>query len=165
MADPGTSRPKLVALDTNVLLHLAEDHAPAKNLVLRLIRLGYTPIATQTVVQELAYASQHGDVKKKISATRALSTMRENGIQPGSLKPVGNGICDVAANIIESRKLLPEGERNDAYILIEGSFHGVAMLITWDGDLLTANNTALNDVLLSLHLNRVQIVHPDVILA
>ena len=91
--------------------------------------------------------------------------MRQWGIQPVALKPVGNGICDVGANIIiDSRKLLPQDERNDAYILIEAGFFGVAMLITWDAHLLDASNAALNEVLVSLDLYPVQIVHPKVIL-
>lgn len=166
MAAQVASRPKLAALDTNVLFHLAENFAPAHNLVRRLVKIGLTPIVTQTVVQELGFASTDGDTERKRSlATTALTSMREWGIQPVSLKPVGNGICDVGANIIlESRKLLPEEERNDAYILIEAGFFGVVMLVTWDSHLLDADNSALNEVLVSLDLNRVQIVHPRVIL-
>ncbi len=94
MAVPATSRPKLAALDSNVLFHLAEQHAPSHNLVRRLVRSGFTPIVTQTVVQELGFASMHGETdRKRAGATMALSTMREWGIQPVSLKPVGNGMC------------------------------------------------------------------------
>src|SRR4051812_30697687 len=98
MAALPTSRPKLAALDTNVLFHLAEDHAPSHNLVRRLVRTGFTPIVTQTVVQELGFASTDGDSdRKRNSATLALAGMRGWGIQPWHLVPVGNGICDVAA--------------------------------------------------------------------
>ena len=91
--------------------------------------------------------------------------MRSWGIQPGSLMPVGNGISGVAANIIiDSRELLPQGEYNDAYVFIESAFFGVAMLVTWDSHLLDASNAALNEVVTSLDLNPVQIVHPRVIL-
>ena len=167
MAAQATSlRPKLVALDTNVLFHLAENYAPAHNLVLRLVRLGFAPIVTQTVIQELGVASSVGDTaRKRASATLALSSMRSWGIQPGSLMPVGNGISGVAANIIiDSRELLPQGEYNDAYVFIESAFFGVAMLVTWDSHLLDASNAALNEVVTSLDLNPVQIVHPRVIL-
>lgn len=144
MAVTATSRPKLAALDSNVLFHLAENYAPAHNLVLRLVRLGFTPIVTQTVVQELGYAAQHGDtVRKKGLATTALMQMRQWGINPVALKPVGNGICDVVANVIASRGLLPEEERNDALILIECAFWQAALLITWDRHLLDASNSAL----------------------
>lgn len=50
MAAPNVLRPKLAALDTNILFHLAEDYAPAHNLVRRLVKFGFTPIVTQTVV-------------------------------------------------------------------------------------------------------------------
>jgi len=165
MAAQIVSRPKLAALDTNILFHLAENYAPAHNLVRRLVRSGFTPIVTQTVVQELGFFATDGDsAKKRAAATCALVSMRSWGIQPSGLKPVGNGICEIAANVILSRELLPETERNDAYILIECGFLAVAMLLTWDSHLLDASNERLNEVLKSFDLHPVQILHPGVIL-
>jgi rRNA-processing protein FCF1 len=93
--------PRLAVLDTNVLFHLAEQDAEAHNLVRRLVRFGFTPVVVQTVVQELGHAVDFGDTQqKRKSATIALTSMREWGIQPIGLRPVGNGICDVAANVI-----------------------------------------------------------------
>jgi rRNA-processing protein FCF1 len=70
------SRPKLAALDTNILFHLAEQYAPAHNLVLRLVRTGFMPVVVQTVVQELSDAVKNGDTqKKRESAAIALSSM------------------------------------------------------------------------------------------
>jgi predicted nucleic acid-binding protein len=159
------SRPKLVALDTNVLYHLAEQYAPAHNLVRRLVRSGLTPVVTQTVVQELGHGAQFGPTaQKRQSATVALSTMLQWGVQPYTLRPVGNGICDVVADVIANRDLLPPEERNDAYVLIEAGFIAAAMLVTWDVHLLKANNEKLNGVLASFDLHPVQIVHPEVIL-
>lgn len=165
MAEAPALRQKLAALDTNVLFHLAEDYAPAHNLVLRLVRSGFALIVTQTVVVELAYCAEEGETpKKRALATTALTTMREWGIEPVGLRPVGNGICEIAANVIASRGLLPEEERHDAYILIECGFCRVAMLVTWDQHLLSAPNAELNEVLKSFDLHPVQIVHPAVIL-
>ena len=166
MAAPAASRPKLAVLDTNVLFHLAEQHAPAHNLVRRLLRSGITPIVTQTVVQELAFAEQKGGtLKKRTSAGTALKEMLQWGIQPVGLKPVGNGICAIAADVIASRGLLPERERNDAFILIEAAFCGASMLITWDDHLLSASQDGLSAVLVSFDLHPVQIVDPSTILA
>ena len=165
MAAQVTSRPRLAALDTNVLLHLAGDYAPAHNLVLRLVGGGFTPIVTQTVVQELGHLAQFGNpARKQQLAICALSTMRKWHIQPVSLKPVGNGICEIAAGVIAKRELLPQEEKNDAYILIEASFYSAAMLITWDAHLLDASNRELNEVLESFDLNPVQIVAPKTVL-
>src|SRR4051812_5127538 len=105
MAATTESRPKLAALDTNILLHLAEDDAPAHNTILRLVRRGFTPVVTQTVVQELGNIARSPIAKKSKMATKALTSMREWGIQPVSLKPVGNGICDIVANVIANRGL------------------------------------------------------------
>jgi rRNA-processing protein FCF1 len=131
MAAMAASRPKLVVLDTNVLLHLAEEHPAAHNLVLRLVKTGFVPVVTQTVVQELGNAARNGDTpEKRRSATIALQSMRTWGIQPVVLRPVGNGICEVVADVIANRHLIPEDERNDAFILIESAFAGAAMLVT-----------------------------------
>jgi rRNA-processing protein FCF1 len=119
MAVKAVSRPKLVVLDTNVLFHLAENFSPAHNLVLRLVRSGLLPVVTQTVVQELGDASLRGRTPaKRQAATTALDQMLGWGIQPTGLKPVDNGICDIVADVISSRGLMPPEERNDAYILI-----------------------------------------------
>jgi hypothetical protein len=144
---------------------LAEDSAEAHNLVRRIVRMGMSPIITQTVVSELGHLAGHGETKRKRKmAIVALSTSRSWGIQPIALKPVGNGICEVAANIIAARGLLPDEERNDAFILIEAAFCGVVMLVTWDSHLLGASNEGLNEVLKSFDLYPVQIAHPRVIL-
>lgn len=165
MAAPTASRPKWAALDTNILFHLAEDYAPAHNLVRRLVRFGFLPIVTQTVVQELGHLANEGETEKKRgSATLALTEMLGWGITPFGLKPVGNGICEIAANVILGRGLLPPGERNDAYIIIEAGFLGVAMLLTWDSHLLDASNDSLNQILVSFDLHSVQILNPAVIL-
>lgn len=138
---------------------------PRITLVLRLVRKGFTPIVTQTVVQELGYTAQRGDTpRKRRSATTALMQMRQWGINPVALKPVGNGICDVIANVIASRGLLPAEERNDAFIFIECGFWQAALLITWDRHLLEVSNSALNEVLKSFDLAPVQVVSPNVIL-
>ena len=159
------SRPKLAVLDTNVLFHLAENYAPAHNLVLRLIGGGITSVVTQTVVQELAHAEQYADTPHKQEMARiSLVSMLAWHIQPITLRPVGNGICEIVCGIIAQRNLLPAEEKNDACILIEAGFCGAAMLLTWDDHLLSADNAALNGVLTSFDLHPVQILHPKSIL-
>lgn len=159
------SQHKLAALDTNVLLHLAENYAPAHNLVRRLVKMGYTPIITQTVIQELGYCVDHGStVKKRAAAEEALSSLRSWGVQPYTLKPVGNGICDIAADLIAGRGLLPEEEKNDAYLVIEAGLCGVALFLTWDSHLTEADNDGLNGVLDYFDLARIKIQHPREIL-
>lgn len=159
------SRPKLAVLDTCVLFHLAEQHAPSHNLVLRLVRMGITPVVGQTVIQELGYMAEHevNPAKRQVAIT-ALTSMRSWGIQPIGLKPVGNGICEIVCDVIAGRGLLPPEERNDACLIIEAGFCGAAMLITWDGHILNASQAGLNEVLTSFDLHPIQIVHPRVIL-
>jgi len=127
--------------------------------------MGFTTVVTPTVVQELAYGADHAaTVELKGLFMLALSDMIQWGVQPFNLKPVGNGICEIVANVIADRGLLPEHEKNDACILIESSFTAAAMLITWDNHLLRADNAALNEVLKSFDLHPVQIVRPELIL-
>lgn len=158
-------RLRLAALDTNVLIHLAEDYAPAHNLVLRLIRMGCRPIVTQTVTQELGYQSVYGSTPaKQANATRALQEMRRWGIQPAGIKPVGNGICEVVADRFVSERLLPKGEIHDIYVIIEASFYNVVYLFTWDSDILDADEKEVNRLLVNYDLNKVAIRHPRIIL-
>lgn len=107
----------------------------------------------------------HGaSAKKRKIAEIALVSLREWGVQPLVLKPVGNGICDVIVDVIAGRKLLPEDERHDAYILIEAGMANVSMLITWHQHLLAASNSALNEVLVSFDLHPVQVTAPKMVL-
>lgn len=165
MAAMAASQPRLVVLDTNLLLDMAEQHAASRNVALRLVRNGEIPIVVQTVVQELGYASQDTS-KPRVQALAviALTSMRLWGVQPVALKPVGNGICEVIADKIAYRRILPPEERNDAYIFIESAFCGAVRLLTWDSDLLDADNGALNSLLNEHDLPPVPIVSPERIL-
>jgi hypothetical protein len=101
---------------------------------------------------------------KRTSATKALQSMLEWGIQPTGIKPVGNGICDIIADAIAGRGLLPSDQRNDAYILVESGIIGAAKLISWDGHFLEADSNAVQQLLKDFHLHPVQITSPDLIL-
>lgn len=155
-------RLRLAAVDTNILIHLAEGYAPAHNLILRLVRMGIRPIVTQTVVQELGYQSARGptSVKRDI-ATRALTEMRQWGIQPAGVTPLGNGICDIVAERFRVEKVLPDGEIHDLYVIIEASFYAAVYLVTWDGDILGADENEVNRLLLNYDLNKISIRHPS----
>lgn len=160
-----TPRLRLAALDTNILIHLAEGYAPAHNLVLRLIRMGIRPIVTQTVVQELGYQSVNGPTEgKRTNALMALTQMRGWGIQPAGVKPVGNGICEVVTERFLTERLLPQGEKHDIYVIVEASFYAVEFLFSWDSDILNANETEVNRLLVGYDLNAIRIRHPKVIL-
>lgn len=88
------SRPKLAVLDTCVLFHLAEQHAPSHNLVLRLIRRGMTPVVGQTVIQELGYmAANDPSPAKRALATEALKNMRSWGWRSSPLATESVSSC------------------------------------------------------------------------
>ena len=158
-------RLRLAALDTNIVIHLAEDYAPAHNLVLRLIRKGVRPIVTQTVTQELGFQSVNAPTEpKRQIALAALAKLRSWGIQPVGVKPVGNGVCEVVCERFIKEKILPEGEIHDIYVIIEASFYGVVYLFTWDTDILDSDNKEVNRLLVNYDLNPVAITHPRVIL-
>lgn len=123
--------------------------------------MGIRPIVTQTVVQELGYQSARGPTPaKKDIATKALTEMRQWGIQPAGVTPLGNGICDIVAERFRVEKVLPDGETHDIYVIIEASFYAVVYLVTWDSDMLDADENEVNRLLLSYDLNRISIKHP-----
>lgn len=166
MADPAAPvRLKLAALDTNILIHLAEGYAPAHNLVLSLVRMGIRPIVTQTVVQELGYQVENGETEaKRKNAIIALTMMRSWGIQPAGVKPVGNGICEIVERRFTAERILPAGEVHDVYVIIEASFYAVLFLFTWDTDILEANQKEVNRLLTNYDLSPIKICHPSEVL-
>ncbi len=88
---------KKFALDTNVLLDLAADKDFAHTFREVFQEKGYLLMVPPTVIQELAYAATHkSDEEQRLAhralAHRALACMREWGLGPFDLVPVGHGI-------------------------------------------------------------------------
>ncbi len=131
------------ALDTNVILDLANDLDAAWTLheicQERRAALAISP----TVVQELAHQARDSRHVAHSLSLKALKSLRSWGIAPFDLKSVGHGITEVFSENLRRRKLLPEAERNDGLILAEVALANIPLLITSDPHIL---NIATEDL-------------------
>jgi len=135
---------KQLALDTNLLLDLAEGSDFAHDFRETFQAAGYTLLISPTVVQELVFARKYGKPPiKQEWAGKALHELLSNGIHPFDLSPVEHGIAEQFAVRLIQKRLLPEGEFNDGLILAEASLHGVPLLVSSDKHLLNLEETAL----------------------
>ena len=158
MAPP--AKPKPLALDSNILLDLAEGKDFAHAFREEFQERGYALIVPPTVVTELTLKATGPAGPKAELAMIALQRLREWGIQPYDLRSVGHGITEEFSRSLMKRGLLPEDEFNDGVIVAETSLVGIPMLVTSDHHLL---NIAQEDLRLALDdadLPPVVIAHP-----
>lgn len=114
MAEPGPK--KRLALDTNLLLALAEERDYAHDFRERFQRFAYTLLAGPTVFQELAFAGCYDSELKRSNARKAISKARDWCIVPFELSSVERAICERFVERLFARRLLPSAEFNDALI-------------------------------------------------
>jgi predicted nucleic acid-binding protein len=135
-----TSRPRspLIAVDTNVTLDLAEGKEHVLD-ALDVIRRRLKPsrfLATPTVFQELVFMASESDSEFECDhAARALRGLAGWNIDLVNLVPVGHGIVELIADMLQQTKLITTAEYNDGLILAEAALLGCAVLLTGDGHL------------------------------
>lgn len=124
-----------VAVDTCVLLDRAADHEPTIDAInLIFTRLGVRQIGVPpTVVAELNAIYEKGDPAESQLAETALRGMLEWGFAPFDLVPVGFGIVEQIALALALDGLLPDEEKNDAFIIAECALVGFSILVSSDG--------------------------------
>ncbi len=133
MAAP-TSRLHLVAVDANVLFHLAaglDDVVDSVRIIrqrLREVRLILPP----TVQPQLGKLAFHGTGRKSESARKAIGLSQAWRIVPVNLLPVRHGIAERIAHRIRERHLIPDQEVNDSLIVAESALLGCSILLTSD---------------------------------
>ena len=146
----------LVAVDTNVPLDLAHGVADVVDAlaVIRERIAGARLIVPPTVALELAYLSEFADeAGVRAAAQTALRSLASKwGIQPVNLVPVGHGIVDAIAAKIRARGLLPDEEKNDAFILAESAVLECSMLLTSDAHLRAVDHESLALLLNASHV-------------
>lgn len=153
------------ALDTNILLDLADEQDFAHTFREVFQEKGYLLQVSPTVVQELAFAAFKEDGRVQKLASRALSCMREWHILPFDLVPVGHGITEQFTHRLTSRGLLPEGEIHDGQILAESSLAHIPVLVTSDHHLLDIDEAQLLTAFNDFDLAPVRPLHPKNLLS
>lgn len=136
MATTAPRKPLWVAVDTNVLLDLADGKEHVWNAVqtVRKRLPGVQIVVPPTAVQELAWIVDNGDTEqeRKLALTAAQKLVREWQFVPLNLIPVGHGITDRIASELRRKGLLPEEEVNDSYVVAKSALAGCRILLSSD---------------------------------
>lgn len=160
-----TENPKrwLVAVDTNVLMDMADGNEPTLNAVAECRgRTGIALIVPPTVVQELAYGAENWKPSERRDlARKSLSCLLEWGMTPINFIPAGHGICEQLAQALIDRGLLPEGEWHDALVLAEAALCDASALLTWDDHLAGIPPPALTQLLKERDVGMLVIKTPE----
>ena len=125
MAAPKLQKPLLVAVDTNVLLDLADGNEAvwgAVETVRRRLK-GVQIVLPPTVVQELAHLIEHGatDRERTLALLAAQQLLGKWKFVPINFIPAGHGITERIADGLRTDGLLPEEEINDSFIVAESA--------------------------------------------
>lgn len=151
---------KQFALDTNLLIDLAEDKDFAHTFREAFLEKGYELRVTPTVIQELTFAVVRKTEDEQKIARKALNCMCLWGIRPFDLMPVGRAITERFTRRLIERNLLPESEVNDGQILAEASLAGIPILVTSDHHLLNIDEAELLTAFNDSDLKSVRPLHP-----
>lgn len=156
---------KQFALDTNVLLDLAEGEGFAHAFLEAALERGCFLFVTPTVVQELDYFRRHPELDRPLAhlALRALSGMLDWKITPYDLKAVGHGITEQFALFLIGKGFLREGEINDGQILAETSLARIPALVTSDSDILDIDPGWLASAFIDRGLDPVNALRPQTV--
>jgi predicted nucleic acid-binding protein len=135
---------KQLALDTNVLLDLAEGADFAQDFKETFQSRGYVLRLPPTVVTELHEQWTNGETdRKRELARKALLNIVPWNVQPLILSAVQIGIAERFAQRLLEKRLLPESEWNDTSILAETCLSEIPLLVTSDQHLLDIDEDVL----------------------
>lgn len=140
-------RPRLVAVDTNILLRLAEKEELTLDGI-QTIRDRLRPVSfvvPPTAYQELAHlAINSGSLAVRAAAREALARFRSVwGFAPSPLNAVQKDLAANAALKLLQSNLLPDEERNDAWIVAESAVLNCVLLVSNDSHLLDLDHRRL----------------------
>jgi predicted nucleic acid-binding protein len=134
---------KSLALDTNLLLDLAEGKDFAHEFKEEFSRRDYSLFVPPTVVAELAFFASLQDAPQHEIARVALEKMGVWKCQPFALSSTQLVIGIRFATRLMDAALIPETEQNDGKILAQTSLAGIPLLVTSDKHLLDIDEDAL----------------------
>ena len=138
----------VIAVDTNVLLDLANDDENVLDCFSTVHKKfpDCSIFVLPTVIDEL---NNHvkGGAKESALALKALKNLLKWGFKPISVVPVGNGIVEETARKIRGAGLIPDEEINDSYIIAEAALANVNILLSSDDHLKNINQAKLKEIL------------------
>lgn len=148
--------PRLVAVDSNILLALAANDDEAVD-AWEVIRTRLRPVmlvVSPTVLDEVGYkAGQSPATELQPLAAKALRELRSRWmLQPVDLRSDQEAIVTLVGQEIALSGLLPFAERNDALVLAEAAVLECALLVSKDSHLHGIDRTALKKILAGFDL-------------
>ena len=156
--------PKKLSLDTNVLFDLADEKDFAHDFREVYQAKGYALVICPTVVAELYFLREHGDVEEGRLASLSLKNITSWDIQVFPLTSVQIDLARRLAADIIARGLLPADETNDARILAETSVVGVPLIVSSDHHLLDIDSEILRNTCMEVDLPPVYAANPRCLL-
>lgn len=156
---------QLVAVDTNVLMRLAEGHEPtldACHLIERRLR-PVQFIVPPTVLEEVGrQACVAADPEVRRTAQAALANLRGRfQFHPADFTALQEALAANAAKQLRDSGLLPYEERHDAIIVAESSVLHAIMLVSRDSHLLEIDQGKLTMLFHRLDLPAPLIASPE----
>jgi predicted nucleic acid-binding protein len=139
MAAATPRKPLWVAVDTNVLLDLADGRESVWRAIetIRQRLPGVQIVVPPTAVQELAGIAEHGNPDERpLALMAARKLVAVWSFVPLNLIPVGHGITERIAAEIRARHFLPDAEVNDSFIVAESALAGCKLLLSSDQHIL-----------------------------
>jgi hypothetical protein len=172
---PSQQKPQYIALDTNVLIKLADSSElilDCKGTIEERVPDACFAILP-TVIQELEdLSSLSGPLPgmRKWEKTRDLandalvSILHPWRFRPIPFVPVMNGIIAQTARKIRALGLIPDDQENDSFIVAEAAALPAMILISSDSHICGIDKAALNLELSSCHLSQILISSPSEII-
>jgi hypothetical protein len=156
--------PRLVAIDSNVLLALAEEDSDTLD-AWELIQTRLRPVmllVPTTVLDEVGHkAEDPARSKLRTLAIKALTDLRIRWkLQPVELRPDQEVVVQSAAAALLHSGQLPFAERNDAFILVEAAVLECMLLVSQDSHLLGLEQRELKSVLRRFQLTPPLVASP-----
>jgi predicted nucleic acid-binding protein len=138
---------RLVAVDTNILLRLADGEEPTVDGI-QAVRDRLRPVefvVPSTVYQELIHLALHQTGRPEGAVARsALLTLRTTWrFTPTPLNALQRSLADNAAKWLLRDGLLPGEEKNDARIVAESAVLNCVLLVSNDSHLLAMDHRRL----------------------
>jgi hypothetical protein len=154
---------RFAAVDTDFLLALAAGSDNCAEVIDWFSRLGFYPLSTGTVLQELMDIEQQEDADPfvKQNAEIALSNLATWGILDAPLSPTDNGIAKIVGAKFSEKGVLPDEHENDGLIVAEAALHDCKMLVTYRKTLLDAPLEGIKFMLIESDVSVLFIVSPD----
>ena len=150
-----------LALDTNVILDLADGKDFAATILEFLQEQKATIKIPPTVMVELEYEIEHPSSPRRAErAEHAFGAMPKWGITPLTLPAARHGVVEEFSKSMQQAGILPYGEFHDGCILAEVAFGGMDFLLSSDTHLLSIDREKLNRLFKDKELPKVEVVCP-----